>query len=122
MTPSKFIDASRATDMPNLDYSPVSKRLSEDGRLLRMVHMAIGMNGEAGEVIDLLKKSMVYGKPLDEIKLKKEIGDVLWYVANLIDALGSSFEEVMQMNVDKLAERYPNGFTEADALERKDMK
>jgi NTP pyrophosphatase (non-canonical NTP hydrolase) len=121
MTSKRFMVASRSNDMPDLDYSPVANRLANDQRLLRMVHMAVGMSGETGEVIDLLKKTMMYDKPLDEFKLKSEIGDVLWYMANMLDALGSSFEEVMQMNVDKLAKRYQNGFTEAEAINRRDV-
>lgn len=80
------------------------------------------MSGETGEVVDLIKKHLIFNKPLDQDKLKKELGDVLWYMSVIIDAIGSSYEEIMQMNSDKLDARYPNGFSEQAALERKDLK
>jgi phosphoribosyl-ATP pyrophosphohydrolase len=122
MTPKKFIKTSVTRDMPDLDYSPVLRRLADNAGLLRLIHASIGMSGEAGEIVDALKKVMMYGSRLDIENLKEECGDVLWYMAIMLDALGSSFEEVMQMNADKLAKRYPNGFNEKDAIARADKK
>lgn len=104
------------------NYDAVSDRLSNDIQLLRMMHGAIGLCGESGETADMIKKCIMYGKPIEVEKLKKECGDVLWYMAVILDAMNSSFEEVMQMNIDKLESRYPEGFTEAAAIERKDSK
>ena len=70
----------------------------------------MGLNGEAGECIDLLKKSLFQGKPLDKEHLAKELGDVAWYVAVTAHALGYELETIFKMNISKLEARYPNGF------------
>lgn len=70
----------------------------------------MGLNGEAGECIDLLKKSIFQGKPLDKGHLAKELGDVAWYLAVSAQALGYDLETVFKMNIAKLEARYPNGF------------
>jgi len=114
-----FIANCIRTDMPNKDYSPVVSRLQETG-LMRTLHAAMGMSGETGELMDIIKKSVIYGKPLDQDHLKEELGDVLYYMAILIDELGLDFETVMQHNVNKLQKRYPQGFTPKAALERAD--
>ena len=116
------MEASLSRDLPDKNYCPIAARLWNDTDLMRLVHAGMGMSGETGEILDNLKKSVMYGKPLDAKNLKEECGDVLWYMAVMLDQLGSSFEEVMQMNVTKLAKRYPNGFSEKDALARKDKR
>ena len=70
----------------------------------------MGMNGEAGECIDLLKKARFQGHELDREKMIEELGDVLWYCAELATGLGVTLEEVAQRNIDKLRRRYPEGF------------
>jgi NTP pyrophosphatase (non-canonical NTP hydrolase) len=123
MNPKQFIEISLTRDLPNKDYKPIAARLWNDTQVVRLLHASIGMSGETGEILDNLKKTMMYGKELNVENLKEECGDVLWYMSVMLDSLGSSFEEVMQMNVDKLAKRYPAGkFTEKDAIERKDKK
>lgn len=79
---------------------------------------AYGLNGEAGEVIDLLKKHEFQGHDLSDEKLIDECGDVLWYCALLADALGFSLEQVMNRNIDKLRKRYPDGFDKARSINR----
>lgn len=71
---------------------------------------AYGLNGEAGEVIDLLKKYEFQGHKLSRIDIVDELGDVLWYVALACDALGLQMDYIMAHNVEKLKERYPDGF------------
>ena len=83
-------------------------------------NMAMGLAGESGEVIDLLKKHVWQGKELDINDLIEEIGDVLWYVANLCNVNNISMKECMKSNVEKLKVRYPQGFSIKDANERKD--
>lgn len=122
MTPKDYVDFCITRDFPNLDYAPVIHRLINEPTLIRMIHASIGMSGETGEILDNLKKSMVYGKALDINNLKEECGDVLWYMAIFLHSLGSSFEEVMTMNKEKLEKRYPTGFTEKDAMKRKDKQ
>lgn len=72
---------------------------------------AIGLSGEAGEVADLIKKGIFHQQGLDLPKLKKELGDVLWYLTALCQALGLTLEEVMQHNIDKLKARFPEGYS-----------
>jgi NTP pyrophosphatase (non-canonical NTP hydrolase) len=76
-----------------------------------LVWNAIGLAGEAGEVAELAKKQIFHQQGLDVEKWKKELGDVLWYVAACCTRLGLSLEDVMQHNVDKLRARYPKGYT-----------
>lgn len=120
MKPQDFIKSAIRTDMPGLDYTPIIARLEQNIDLIRILHAATGMSGEAGEVIDSVKKTVYYGKSLNKEHLLEEMGDCLWYMAILLHQLNSSFEEVMQKNVDKLNKRYPEGFSEKDALTRKD--
>ena len=80
----------------------------------------MGLNGEAGEAIDLLKKHLFQGHPLDEEHLAKELGDVAWYLAETSYALGYSLETIFRMNLLKLAERYPEGFSSDRSLDRKE--
>lgn len=120
MNPQDFIKKAILTDMPGLDYTPVIQRLNQNKYLTRILHAATGMSGESGEVLDSVKKAVYYGKPLNKDHLLEETGDILWYMAIMLHQLGSSFEEVMQKNVDKLKKRYPDGFTETDAMSRQD--
>lgn len=79
---------------------------------------AYGLNGEAGEVIDLLKKHEFQGHKLDRIGVVDELGDVLWYVALACDALGLQMDYVMLHNVEKLKQRYPDGFDQNRSVNR----
>lgn len=79
---------------------------------------AMGLAGEAGEFVELVKKHLFHGKPLDREKATKELGDVLWYVMYAANAIGVSLERVAIENDRKLRERYPNGFSEAAASVR----
>lgn len=72
---------------------------------------ATGLAGEAGEVADLIKKGIFHQQGLDKDKVKKELGDVLWYVAALCTEFGFTMEEVMQHNIDKLKARFPEGYS-----------
>ena len=85
-----------------------------------LLHAVLGLSGEAGELIDAVKKNLIYGKLLDIENYKEELGDILWYMALAIDSLGSSFEEVMQMNLEKLKKRYPEKYTDELASTRLD--
>jgi len=84
------------------------------------IHGVIGIASEAGELVDILKKHMVYHKPLDEAHVKEELGDLLHYMTYLLNTFGWSLAEIMETNVKKLKQRYPNGYSDKKALERKD--
>lgn len=85
-----------------------NKSLPPDEMLLNAV---MGMCGEAGEAIDLLKKHRAQGAPLDIDRLAKEVGDCLWYIAEFAEASGITLAEIAQRNIAKLKARYPEGFS-----------
>jgi NTP pyrophosphatase (non-canonical NTP hydrolase) len=70
----------------------------------------LGLAGESGECVDLMKKHLFQGHELDKAHLAKELGDVAWYLAVTAHAIGYKLETILQMNVDKLRKRYPDGF------------
>lgn len=72
---------------------------------------ATGLAGEAGEVSELIKKGIFHQHGLDKEKLKKELGDVCWYIAGLCTATGITLEEVMSHNIEKLKVRFPDGYS-----------
>lgn len=78
----------------------------------------LGLSGEAGELNDLVKKWIFHKKPLDREHMKKEIGDVCWYIADICHSMGFDLGEIFQMNIDKLKARYPEGFSEQRANNR----
>ena len=86
----------------------------------RIVQGLMGLNGESGEAIDILKKHLFQGHPLDRAHLAKELGDVAWYLAVTADAIGYDLETIFQMNIDKLKERYPDKFDPELSKNRKD--
>lgn len=80
----------------------------------------MGLNGESGECIDIVKKHMFQGHELNKKKLVDELGDVLWYVAITCEGLGVSMDDVMKHNVEKLMKRYPDGFDKERSIHRKE--
>lgn len=87
-----------------------------------LANYALGLCGEAGEAGELVKKHVFHGHvELDKQKLIKELGDVLWYVGALAREAGIDLSLIMELNVLKLRERYPQGFTTAASLARKDV-
>lgn len=75
-----------------------------------VINAALGLSGEVGELNDMLKKWVFHEKQLDVEHLKREISDVCWYLALMCDSFEFNLDEIMQINVDKLKERYPEGF------------
>ena len=75
-----------------------------------LLNGCLGLAGESGELLDMFKKWIFHGKALDEKHAKKELGDVMWYVADIAYSMGWNLDEILQMNVDKLKARYPEGF------------
>lgn len=72
---------------------------------------ALGLAGETGEVVELIKKHVGHGHDLDEAKLSKELGDVLWYLSAVATYLEISLDDVAELNIQKLKKRYPEGFS-----------
>ncbi len=89
--------------------------LDKDALVLNGV---MGLNGEAGECIDIVKKHLFQGHDLDREKLIDELGDVLWYAAILAESIDTTLDDVMQHNVDKLMRRYPEGFDAERSIHR----
>lgn len=83
-------------------------------------NMCMGLAGEIGEVIDIMKKHIYQGKELDITDVIEEVGDVLWYIANFCNVNNITMDECMENNIKKLRKRFPNGFTIKDANQRKD--
>ena len=75
-----------------------------------LINSVMGLCGESGEAIDIVKKWLAHGHELDREHLKKELGDIAWYLAEAATALDVPLEEIFQGNLDKLHKRYPNGF------------
>jgi len=89
-----------------------------DARTTDLLHCVIGLGTESGEMLDQFKRHIYYGKPLDVVNVKEELGDVMWYLMNLCRLMNLDLEEIMQMNIDKLKARYPDKFTAENALNR----
>lgn len=85
---------------------------------LRLLHGGIGLATESGEFLDALKRHIFYGKPLDTVNLAEEMGDLFWYMAVVCNAVGVSFEDVMEKNIAKLQARYGSKFSEHRATNR----
>lgn len=75
-----------------------------------VLNAALGLSGEVGELNDMLKKWVFHEKQLDTEHLKREIGDIYWYLALICDSFELNLDEIMQINIDKLKARYPKGF------------
>lgn len=100
-----------------LEFEKVIARLTEK-QTVRLLHASFGTASESGEIADAVKRHVFYGKPIDCINLIEEAGDVLWYLAVLLNALDSNFDEAMEKNIAKLKARFGDKFTEAQALNR----
>lgn len=80
----------------------------------------MGACGEAGEAIEVVKKHKFQGHELDSVHLVKELGDILWYIATCAEGLGATLEEVMEVNIEKLRNRYPDRFDPERSIHRKE--
>ena len=83
-----------------------------------LINSVMGLCGESGEAIDIVKRWMAQGHALDKAKLCKELGDVAWYLAETAYALDLSLEEILRGNLEKLKKRYPQGFTVEKSVNR----
>lgn len=99
------------------DYVGISERLHHI-ETIRLLHAAMGLATESGELLDALKKHIFYGANLDVVNIQEELGDLFWYAAILADTAGFTFENTMEKNLAKLRARYPKAFSERDAIIR----
>lgn len=107
------------------EYQAMARRTSstqgpEEASYDKLINGVMGLCGEAGECIDVVKKMMFQGHELNTDKLIEELGDVLWYCAELAGGLGVSLEDVALINVEKLKERYPDGFDAERSINREE--
>ena len=104
------------TSAPSLEYPALAARLSEleagGANVTQLLTAALGLTAEAGEFTEVVKKIFLQGKPYNEenaFHMKRELGDICWYLAQACMALDTTIDEVIEMNVDKLQARYPGG-------------
>lgn len=83
-----------------------------------LINGVMGLCGESGEAIDIVKKHLAQGHCLDRESLIKELGDIAWYLAETATALDVDLEDVFIMNIEKLKKRYPNGFSAENSVNR----
>ena len=115
---NKYLDfVTGVTSLPSTDLAALLARLTAldvvvDADVPRLLTAALGLTAEAGEFTEVVKKIILQGKPYNEenvFHLKRELGDICWYLAQACMALDTTFDEVIEMNVDKLKARYPGG-------------
>ena len=104
------------TSTPSLEYPALSSRLTEleanGANVTQLLTAALGLTAESGEFTEVVKKIVFQGKPYSEenvFHMKRELGNICWYLAQACMALDTTFDEVIEMNVDKLEARYPGG-------------
>lgn len=110
----EFVNA--VTSQPSKDPDALVYRIQElieqDFEVHRLLTAALGMSAEAGEFTEVVKKIIFQGKPVTDenmFHLKRELGDIMWYVAQACMGLNISLDEIIEMNVEKLQSRYPGG-------------
>ena len=104
------------TSAPSTDYVALVQRLNqleaEDADVCKLLTAALGLTAESGEFTEVVKKIVFQGKPYNKenvFHMKRELGDICWYLAQACMALDTTFDEIIEMNVDKLKARYPGG-------------
>ena len=116
----KYLDfVHDVTSTESLDYAALLTRmnkleLEDDCNLSQLLTAALGLTAESGEFTEIVKKIILQGKPYNEdnvFHMKRELGDICWYIAQACMALDTTFDEIIEMNVDKLKSRYPVSYT-----------
>ena len=107
----------RALAVERKEHGTVITRLASL-QSVSLLHGAIGICTEAGELQDALKRHFFYGKALDPVNVKEELGDLMWYINIVCSELNITLEQVMEANIAKLEKRYEGGFTEQKAINR----
>lgn len=89
-----------------------------DHTMIRLLHGAMGLCTEVGELQDQLKRHIFYGAPLDLVNVAEEVGDLMWYIAEVLNSVDGDLLAVMMKNIEKLQKRFPNKFTQEEAINR----
>ena len=125
---NKYLDfVTEVTSLPSTDLAALLSRITEldieqDAVVPRLLTAALGLTAEAGEFTEVVKKIILQGKPYNEenvFHMKRELGDICWYLAQACMALDTTFDEIIEMNVDKLKARYPGGEFDAHQSENR---
>ncbi|MGG3233243.1 nucleoside triphosphate pyrophosphohydrolase family protein [Priestia flexa] len=105
-------------------YQELASRTDNDKEPLnmRLANYALGLVSEGGEVGDIIKKHVFHGHDLDKDEIKKELGDVIWYLAMVAKLCDVTLEELATANISKLSKRYKNGFSKEASIKRVDTK
>lgn len=111
----------KAEDYQKLAARTINGNPVIDPKYGMLLNSAMGLSGETGELVDYLKKVVFHGHELDVETVKKEIGDIQWYVAAICTSLDISLKDVMESNIEKLRKRYPDGFNSEDSKNRVDV-
>lgn len=113
--------------MDNKTYLELSDRtckhvtlMTMDAKKYDLMHATLGIAGESGEIVDAVKKSVIYGKPLDVANMREEIGDIMWYIALACRTLDFDLNEILDENIAKLQKRYPEKYSDVHASLRLD--
>ena len=115
---NKYLDfVTEVTSLPSTDLAALLSRITEldienDADVPRLLTAALGLTAESGEFTEVVKKIILQGKPYNEdnvFHMKRELGDICWYIAQACMALDTTFDEIIEMNVEKLKARYPGG-------------
>ena len=115
---NKYLDfVTGVTSLPSTDLAALLSRITDldvecDADVPRLLTAALGLTAESGEFTEIVKKMILQGKPYNEdniFHMKRELGDICWYLAQACMALDTTFDEIIEMNVDKLKARYPGG-------------
>jgi len=112
MNPTEYIKNAIRTESPQCLFSSMLTPMT------RLLHGAMGICTEAGELLDVLKKCLFYNRKIDHDNVKEELGDVFWYLAIICNQEGWTFEEIMEENIKKLKARYPEKLSEKDEKNR----
>lgn len=97
-----------------------SRTAKEMDQISDIIHATLGMASEAGELTSSVKSWMAYGNPLDVKNIVEEMGDIMWYIALMCKTLNIKMEDVAVNNIAKLYERYPEKYSDEDAVARAD--
>lgn len=114
MSPDEYIKNVIRTPAPVFE----AVQRMQDKKLVALLHSAMGIATEGGELIDAFKKHIFYGKSLDTLNLIEELGDLMWYIGYMCHILDINLEKVMELNIKKLRVRYPEDYDAKSALER----
>ncbi|PEM64410.1 nucleoside triphosphate pyrophosphohydrolase family protein [Bacillus toyonensis] len=128
------MDELRINEMNDYQSKTLRTWNTEEGSDFRLSNVALGLSGESGEVSDAIKKAIYHGhgfktpftrdkpKAVDKLELAKELGDIMYYISVGAHELGYTLQEIAEININKLAKRYPEGFSVEASINRVDTK